>query len=44
MRGLFLEPHGSVQAAFDAAMAKQGKNATVLVMPYGGSTLPRCKK
>ena len=43
VRGLFLEPYGDVQAAFDAAMAKQGNNAKVLVMPYGGSTLPRCK-
>ena len=44
VRGLFMEPCASVQEAFDAAMAKQGKNATVLVMPYGGSTLPRCKE
>ncbi len=43
VESLFMEPYGSVQSAFDAAMATQGKNATVLVMPYGGSTLPRCK-
>ena len=37
-----MNPAESVQAAFDAAMAKQGSGAKVLVMPYGGSTLPRC--
>ena len=42
VKGLFLTPHANVQAAFDAAMDKMGSNATVLVMPYGGSTLPRC--
>jgi len=44
VRSLFMEPAESVQAAFDAAMAKQGSSAKVLVMPYGGSTLPRCKE
>ena len=29
------------QAALDAAFQKLGKDATVLAMPYGGSTLPR---
>ena len=42
VKSIFLTPCSDTQAAFDAAMAKHGENATVLVMPYGGSTLPRC--
>ena len=42
VKDIFLTPYSETQTAFDAAMAKQGSNATVLVMPYGGSTLPRC--
>ena len=30
----------SLQDAFDAAMQKYGTNASVIIMPYGGSTLP----
>jgi len=30
----------TVQAALDAAFSKLGGGASVLVMPYGGSTLP----
>lgn len=41
VKKIFLTPFDSVQQAFDAAMEKHGPNATVLVMPYGGSTLPR---
>lgn len=41
VRSIFMEPYGDVQSAFDAAMKKQGPSAQVLVMPYGGSTLPR---
>jgi lactate racemase len=37
---LFMKPFHSVQAAYDAAIRKCGENATVLSMPYGGSTLP----
>ena len=44
VKSFFLEPFSSVQAAFDQAFAAQGKDATVLVMPYGGSTLPRSEK
>lgn len=40
VRSIFLTPFDSVQAAFDAALAKLGKDASVLVMPFGGSTLP----
>lgn len=38
---IFLTPFSSAQSAFDAAIDKCGQDATVLVMPYGGSTLPR---
>ena len=31
-----------VRAAYDAAAEKLGAGASVIVMPYGGSTLPRC--
>lgn len=37
---LFMVPFHSVQAAYDAAVKKCGAEASVLVMPYGGSTLP----
>lgn len=43
VRSLFLTPMPDVQTALDAAFAKLGKDATVLAMPYGGSTLPRIK-
>lgn len=36
----FFIPRKSVQDALDDAMNKHGDDATVLVMPYGGSTLP----
>ena len=44
VRGIFLTPFDDVQSAFDAALGKQGPDASVLVMPYGGSTLPRYKE
>jgi len=37
----FLSPYSTAQKALDAAFAKLGNEAKVLVMPYGGSTLPR---
>ena len=40
VRGLFMTPFPSAQAALDAALAKCGPEAAVLAMPYGGSTLP----
>ena len=42
VRKSFLDPYEDLQKAFDDAFAKYGDKATVLVMPYGGSTLPRC--
>lgn len=40
-RELFFKPFATVQEAFDEAFAKQGEDASILVMPYGGSTLPK---
>ena len=40
VKQIFLTPFSDVQAAFDAAMQKIGSGASVIVMPYGGSTLP----
>ena len=40
VRKCFLEPFDTVQAALDQAFARLGPEAEVLVMPYGGSTLP----
>lgn len=37
---IFLIPQPSAQAALDKAFEKLGKDAKVLAMPYGGSTLP----
>lgn len=37
----FLTPFSSAQQALDAAFAKLGQDASVLSMPYGGSTLPQ---
>lgn len=43
VKTLFMKPFPTVQEAYHAAVAKLGSNASVLVMPYGGSTLPRVK-
>lgn len=41
VKSLFLTPMPDVQTALDTAFEKLGKDASVLAMPYGGSTLPR---
>jgi nickel-dependent lactate racemase len=41
VRSMFLTPFASAQAAFDEALTKMGPGASVLAMPYGGSTLQR---
>ncbi|WP_428769940.1 nickel-dependent lactate racemase [Treponema sp. HNW] len=41
VKKLFFMPFKTVQTAFNAAFEKKGANASVLVMPYGGSTLPK---
>ena len=40
---IFLKPAKSAQEAFDKAFERLGADATILAMPYGGSTLPRAK-
>ena len=40
VRSLFMTPFHTVQEAYDAAAKRCGSGATVLAMPYGGSTLP----
>ena len=38
---IFMTPFSNVRDALDSAFEKLGPNATVIAMPYGGSTLPR---
>lgn len=40
VRNIFMEPFDHVQEAYDAAVEEMGPEARVMVMPYGGSTLP----
>ena len=40
VKSIFMKPYHTVQEALDAALLKHGQDARVLVMPYGGSTLP----
>lgn len=44
VKTFFMKPFSTVQEAYNAAAAKLGKDASVLAMPYGGSTLPVLKK
>ena len=44
VRTAFLTPKASAQQALEDAFKKLGPNATVLAMPYGGSTLPKLKE
>lgn len=41
VESIFLKPYPTAQAALDAAFQKLGPDASVIAMPYGGSTLPR---
>jgi len=41
VRSIFLTPATNAQQALNKAFEKLGSNATVLAMPYGGSTLPK---
>ncbi len=43
VRSIFMTPFATVQEAYDAAAAELGADASVIVMPYGGSTLPKLK-
>jgi len=40
VKSIFLQPFATVQDALNAALAKMGEDASVLVMPSAGSTLP----
>jgi len=44
VEGIFLTPFATAQDALDAALDKCGSDAGVIVMPYGGSTLPLLKR
>ena len=44
VKSIHLTPYASVQDALEAAYAKCGRDAKVLVMPYAGSTLPELKE
>lgn len=39
-RKTFLTPYKQLQAAYDAALQKLGSDSKVIVMPFGGATLP----
>ncbi|MGI6117036.1 MAG: nickel-dependent lactate racemase [Bilifractor sp.] len=41
VRSIFMTPFSTVQEAYDAAVRELGNEASVIVMPYGGSTLPQ---
>ena len=43
VKQIFLQPYQTAQAALDHAFAKLGRDASVIVMPYGGSTLPHAE-
>lgn len=40
VKKLFMEPYAEVQTALDAALGQLGHEASVCIMPVGGSTLP----
>lgn len=40
VEGLFMKPYKNIQDAYDAAVNELGKESNVIIMPYGGSTLP----
>lgn len=45
VRDLFMEPFATVEEAYQEARRRLGEGHTsTLVMPYGGSTLPRCRQ
>jgi len=42
-KNLFIRSFNSLEEAFSNALKTQGEKAKVLIMPYGGSTLPNYK-
>ena len=43
VKSVFLEPYSDIETAIEDAVRIKGPDAKILVMPYGGSTLPRVK-
>lgn len=43
VEGIFMIPFTSAQEAFDTALSEYGEHASVIAMPFGGSTLPVLK-
>lgn len=41
VESIFMKPFDDIQTAVDAALEKQGEGCSIIVMPYGGSTLPK---
>lgn len=44
VRDMFMTPAQSLEEAFAAAIIKQGKEAKIISMPFGGATLPVVKR
>ncbi len=44
VKSMFFTPFDNIQSAVDAAFKELGQQASVIVMPYGGSTLPMLDK
>lgn len=40
VRSIFLEPYHDLQTAILDALREHGRDASIIIMPYGGSTLP----
>ena len=43
VRNIFMKPFSNIHTAVNEALAKHGKGCSIIVMPYGGSTLPKIK-
>lgn len=41
VKSIFMEPYPDAQTALEDALAEQGEDASIIIMPYGGSTLPQ---
>lgn len=44
VKSVFLDPHKGLQSAVDKVLDKHGSNASVVVMPLGGLTVPRVRE
>ncbi|NLY44711.1 MAG: nickel-dependent lactate racemase [Tissierella sp.] len=44
VKSIFMKPYNTIQEAYDDAVQELGDESRVLVMPYGGSTLPYLKE